>query len=194
MNTVKDLLNNEDIVNCIVEDITEVPEDAEVTYELWAIGYDCYDEVTDTEVLIGEFEDPDTAVIVANRITLEDVVNQLGTDITDDVAYFSIEVETVIEDEDDSTMNIGTIFKKELRLATEDEGYTQVVFLTNKDYELLEDGALKVKCSILSDYNKNDNVTFFFVGENDGTSILTYKIVSRVIYADGDYYHCEFVY
>jgi hypothetical protein len=201
MSTVKDLFENEELMENIVEDIDEVPEDADVTYEVWALGYTADDDCTDDEVLIGEFTDPDAAVECAKNATLE-MINELGYGEADpNTAYFSIEVETTVEDlddEDGGTMNIGTIYSRDLWLDGEygnEESvglgeYDNVVCITDKDFELLEDGTLKVPCNLLKDFNKNDEVIFEFLGESDA-SVLVYKIMSKVIYADGDYYHCE---
>jgi hypothetical protein len=183
INTVKDLLANEELLQYIIEDIEDLPEDTEVTYEVWAIGYDSDDTMTDKEVLIGTFTDPDKAVNCAEQLVLADIKS------TADVSYWSIEVETVInDDENDYTMNVGTVYQRELWVKTYD------VQLTEKDYTLLDDGTLKVSCELLKDFNKNDYVKIKFVEENDNVSILTYKIISKAIYEDMDYFLCEFIY
>ena len=199
--TIKELAKNDELLDNIVEDIDEIPDDAEVTYEVWALGYTDDDDMTDDEVLVGEFTDPDAAVECAEKVNIE-MIQELGYGEADPAtAYFSIEVETVVEDpedEDGGTMNIGTVYSRDLWIDGEygDEKaaglgeYDNVVCITDKDYELLEDGTLKISCQLLSDFNKNDEVIFEFSDEPD-TSVLTYKIMSKVIYADGDYYHCE---
>lgn len=192
---VKELFENEELMDSIVEDIEDIPEDAEVTYEVWALGYTTEDDCTDDEVLVGEFTDPDEAVKCAESVTIEKI-RELGYGEADpDTAYFSIEVETVVDnpDEDEEgTMNIGTVYQRDLWIEEpgdlEDEDSR--VALKTEDYELLEDGTLKVSCKILKDFNKNDYVTAYFVDEPQ-TCPLLYKIMSKVIYADGDYYHCE---
>ena len=69
------------------------------------------------------------------------------------------------------------------------------VVLYEHDYELLEDGTLKVRCEVLKGFNKNDYVTFFFADDsNQEPNIYVYRINSRVMYEDGDYYHCEWEY
>ena len=42
---VKELFENEELMNNIVEDIEDIPEDSEVTYEVWALGYDKEDNI-----------------------------------------------------------------------------------------------------------------------------------------------------
>jgi hypothetical protein len=190
MCTVKDLFENEELMNNIVEDIEDIPEDTEVFYAVWALGCNSEADPTDDEVLVGEFTDPDAAIEYAKQVTFE-TINEMGFGEPDpDTVYFSIDVETVIgnpEDEDGGTMNIGTIYHRDLWLDEEDNS---VVSITNKDFELLEDGTMKISCALLKGYNKNDYVTFEFP-EEDPVAFLTYKIVSKVIYKDGDYYHCE---
>lgn len=195
---VKELFENKELMDKLIDEIDEMPEDAEVFYAVFALGYDADDEITDDEVLIGEFLDPDEAVRCANEATLEQIEEIGFGERAKSTAYFSIEVETAIadpDDEDGGTMNIGTIYRRELRIDDDygDAGlgeYNNVVCISEKDFELLEDGTLKVPCSLLRDFNKNDLVTFEFVGENK-SAVLEYKIMSKVIYADGDYYHCE---
>ena len=109
---VKDLLENEELMNFIVEDIEDIPEDSEVTYEVWALGRTDCGEATTDEVIIGAFADPDMAIACAEKVTLNQIETELGGRAPKaDTAYFSIEVETVVVDpEDDGAMNIGTIY------------------------------------------------------------------------------------
>lgn len=200
MSTVRDLINNEELVNQLVEDITEIPEDSEVTYEVWAIGYD-HENIFATEMLIGEFTNPDKAVECATQLTLTDIIQQAAREDFElepiaDTSHISIEVETVVE-EGNSSMNVGTIYKRDLWIdsSTEEadnEDLTPIVTLTGNDFTLLKDGTLKISCELLKDFNKNDYVIFEFI-EEDIPTTLTYKIMSKVIYGDGNYYHCEFV-
>ncbi len=193
---VKDLLENEELMKSIVEDIEDIPEDSEVSYEVWALGCDDCGGSTETDFLIGEYDDPDKAIACAKKFNLE----TLKTDYEKphpDTYYFSIEVETVVEDpedEDGSTMNIGTIYSRDLWIDGEYDSVEDTeptIFIYNKDYELLEDGTLKVRRELLKDFNKNDRVKLCFI-EEDSCS-LTYKIISKVEYADGDYYHLDFI-
>ena len=192
--TVKEMLTNPEVVENIMEDITDIPEDAEVVYSVWALGYDAEDDCTDTEVLIGEFENPDEAVACAEKVTLTSITDEFGFDDLSDVAYLSIEVETVVTDpdsEDGGTMNIGSIYQRDLWIEGADF-VDPIVELTNKEYEVLKDGGLKVNSKILKDYNKNDYVNIRFIDEENSWP-LNYKIMSKVIYEDGDYYHLDFI-
>jgi hypothetical protein len=177
--------NTNDMVNAIIEELEDISEDTAVTYEVWALGYDGNDAVTDTEMFIKEFSDPDKAVEYAKQLTLADIVhiaseNDNGKE-TGNVAYISVEVETVIDDEDEGTMNVGTIYRKEVWLAED-------IQLTENDYELLEDGTVKVSCDLMKAFNEGDTVKILFVG-NCAESLLTYKIISK---ADNNYF-CEFI-
>lgn len=202
--TLKEIMENKDLAKHIAEDIEDFPEDTPVTYAVWAIGYTTDSCITDTEMYLGEFVDPDRAIDAAKKLTLADVIHKAaeeddGTEPAEDVAYISIEVETVIDDEDEEgTMNIGTIYKRELWIdgeygdeedAPEDE-YSEVVPVTSKDYRLLEDGSLEIGCDILKNFNKNDMVQIWFTDE-DNKSILTYKIISKTT---ANKFICEFIY
>lgn len=201
--TLKEVMENKDLAKFIAEDLDEIPEDAEVTYELWAIGYNANGAVTDTEMFIAEFKDPDAAIEFAKKVTMADIVHQAaeehdGSTPAENVTYISLEVETVVDEDEDGTMNIGTIYKRELWIdgeygdeedAPEDE-YSEVVPVTAKDYRLLEDGSLEIDCDILKNFNKNDMVQIWFTDE-DHKSILTYKIISKTT---GNKFICVFIY
>lgn len=201
--TLKEVMENKDLAKFIAEDLDEIPEDAEVTYELWAIGYNADGAITDTEMFIAEFKDPDAAIEFAKKVTMADIVHQAaeehdGSTPAENVTYISLEVETVVDEDEDGTMNIGTIYKRELWIdgeygdeedAPEDE-YSEVVPVTAKDYRLLEDGSLEIDCDILKNFNKNDMVQIWFTDE-DHKSILTYKIISKTT---GNKFICEFIY
>ena len=205
MSTVKELFENEELMNNIVEDLEDFPEDSEITYEVWALGYTADEDCTDDEVLVGEFTDAGEAVKCAEETTLERI-RELGYGGVDHgTAYFSIEVETVVEDPDeDGTMNLGSVYQRDLWIdgeygSEEETGLEDdedsnledpIVAVCKEDYELLEDGTLKLSAKFLKGFNKNDYIRVQFLDEPDAAR-LPYRIVSKVIYADGDYYHCE---
>lgn len=201
--TIKTLSEDKDIMKYVTEDLEDFNEETSVTYEVWAIGYTADNKITDTDMLIGEFTDPDQAVEKAKTVTLADIVHQAaeehdGSEPADDVAYISIEVETVVDDEEEGTMNVGTIYKRELWIDGEygdeadipEDEYSEVIPVTTKDYKLLEDGSLEIDCEILKSFNKNDTVQIWFTDE-DGKAILTYKIISKTT---ANKFICEFVY
>jgi hypothetical protein len=177
-----------DLVNELVADIEEVPCDVPVAYEVWAIGHDEEDRVTDAEMLLGIFEDPDQAVAFAKETSLADVVNLAADDdceIPHNVHSISIEVETVVPD-DDGNMNIGTIYHKTIELFEELPEY---ITLSNDEYEVIEEtGNIQISRSIMKDYNKNDLINIIFEDEEEPWPI-TYKIIFKT----DDYYICEFV-
>lgn len=117
--TIKNLFENEELLKSIVEDIEELPEETEVFYAVWALGHDKNSDPTDDEVLVGEFTDPDEACAYAAKVNLE-TIKEFGFGAPDpNTAYFSIEVETVIadpDDEDGGTMNIGTVYSRDLKI------------------------------------------------------------------------------
>jgi hypothetical protein len=115
---VKNLMNDEELMSYITEDLEDFEEDTPVTYEVWAIGYDENNVITDTDMWLTEFEDPDEAVEYAKQVTLADVIHQAAKNDSTakaivNIKYISIEVETVIADYD-GTMNVGTIYKKQI--------------------------------------------------------------------------------
>jgi hypothetical protein len=198
--TVKNLMNDEELMSYVTEDLEDFEEDMPVTYEVWAIGYDANDKITDAELFLGEFTDPDKAIEKAKSLTFSDVI-QLAADedctIPDEpVAYLSIEVETVVEDtedEDGGTVNLGSVYQRELWIDGEygsEEDVNPFISLSDGEYKILEDNTVKVRCELLKDFNKNDLVRLYFP---DAPGIDC-QIVSKVIYEDGDYYHCEMMF
>lgn len=201
--TIKTLSEDKDLMKYVTEDLEDFNEETPVTYEVWAIGYTADNVITDTDMLVGEFTNPDQAVEKAKTVTLADIVHQAaeehdGSEPADNVAYISIEVETVVDDEEEGTMNVGTIYKRELWIDGEygdeanipEDEYSEVIPVTTKDYKLLEDGSLEIDCEILKNFNKNDTVQIWFTDE-DGKAILTYKIISKTT---ANKFICEFIY
>jgi hypothetical protein len=194
---IKELLENDELMESIVDDLDDIPEDSEVTYEVWALGYTCDEECTDAEILVGEFDDPDAAIACAEKVSFKSLCEAGYEEPDEETVYFSIEVETVVEDpEDDGTMNLGTVYSRELWIDGEygsEEDVEPPVELTTADYSVLtDDNTLVVSCKILKNFNKNDYVRIKFIDEPD-SFVLTYKIFSKVEYKDGDYYHLEFI-
>lgn len=179
-----------EMVEELVANIEDMPADTPVYYEVWAIGNDREDQTTDTELIFGTFTDPDQAVAFAKELSAENV-HDLAADcdysIPTDVSYVSIEVETVVPDDEGGTMNIGTIYKKTIELFAEP---VEFIALSNDEFEVIEEtGYIQVPCSILKNYNKNDLVTIIFDDEEQPWPI-TYKIISETT---SGHYVCEFV-
>lgn len=182
--------NMNDIVNQLVEDM-ETPADVPVAYEVWAIGFDEDNDPTGAAMVLHTFTDPDQAVEYAKDVTLAEVVNLAAEedydDLTAETHSIFIEVETVVPSDDDGmNMNVGTVYKRRIQIY---EDTSEFVELTRKDYEILEDGNLQIPCTILKDYNKNDEFTALFVDEEQPWPI-SYKIISKTT---SGHYICEFV-
>ena len=196
-----------EMVNQLVCDIDEITEDSNPVYEVWAIGYDENNAVTDAEMLIKEFSDPDEAVKYAQQLTLADIVHMSaeednGVPPTGEVEYISVEVETVITDFEGDSMNVGTVFKKELLIVDTDDCYYEeaddnttalaTVPITTDEYEILEDGTLRVNSKLLENVNVDDYVNFRFVDETPDL-FLTYKILAKSVveFTDTVFYYCD---
>ena len=113
------MLNNEAMKdNFDVEEIEDFEANEEVTYLVCALGYSENDEPTDCEVYLREFEDPAEAIAFAKTVDLLAVccaAVEQKADISE-TAYFSLEVETVVECEDpeDGTENIDTVYQRDI--------------------------------------------------------------------------------
>ena len=194
-------MNTEITKDFDVEEFDDFDLNEEVTYLVCALGYNEDDDCTDCEVYLEEFEDPAEAIAFAKAVDLEKLLQyavEQKADISE-TAYFSLEVETVVpfDAPDEGTENIDTIYSRDLWIDGEYDSEDDIpdcddpiVAMASDDYSITEDGLLKVSCELLEDFNKNDIIYVDFVGEPDAT-IMKYQIVSKVIYADGDYYHCE---
>lgn len=181
--------NLNDIVNKLVEDI-DIPEDVPVMYEVWAIGYDEEERITDAELLIGTFDDPDAAVSFARDTFTTDVLCLAEEEDYDGftvaVNTIHIEVETVVSNDENGTMNIGAIYKKTLELFEETPDF---VCLSNDEYTIIEEtGYIQIPRHIVKEYDKGDVIAVLFEEEEQPWPI-EYKVISKT----DDYYVCEFV-
>ena len=198
--TIKNITENPELLKAITEDLEDFDDNTEVNYEVWALGYDENDEITDAELCLFTSTDPDEAIEYAKKVELADIVNLAGNGpcSNNSVLKIYVEVESTVCVDEEFT-NIGTIYKKEIMDNTVDyePDYDEdclVIDLNPEDYEILEDNTLKVNCLALKGYNKNDAVMVCLLGTDLETFPLQYIIKSRVMYADGDYYHCELEY
>lgn len=115
------MLNNEAInENFDVEEIEDFEANEEITYLVCALGYDEDDEPTDCEIYLKEFELPDEAIAFAKTVDLTTILQSAAEQKADisETAYFSLEVETVVECEDpeDGTENIDTIWETQINI------------------------------------------------------------------------------
>ena len=183
--------NMNDIVNKLVEDI-DIPEDIPVAYEVWAIGYDEDRTVDASEMYITAFTDPDEAVAYAKGLTAADILTFaeetcVSSEAYADVEGIIVEVETTVLDENNDSINIGTVYRSKLELFEEVPDF---VCLSNNEFEVIEEtGNIQIPCNILKEYNKNDIITVLFTDEEKPWPI-EYKIISKTT---SGYYICEFV-
>lgn len=193
INTIKDLIENEELSRFVTEDLEDFEEDLVVTYEVWAIGYDEDGAITDTDLYLGEFLDPDRAIEVAKNLTFSDVIQRAAEEdnvVPDEpVTYISIEVETVVADDEGNSMNIGTIYKKELCVDDEFEDDEEIIHVKDNEYSIDEDGNLIISCAQFNYLNKNDIIKVMY-DEEDNTPVLTYKIISKTTAGN---FACEFI-
>lgn len=199
--TINDILLDEELAE-LVEDYENDVDfmSQEINYEVWAFGYDENDEIIDAELCMFTSTDPEEAIKYAKSVELADIIHaDNGPGTSTKIFRIAIEVETVIEIDGDLT-NVGTIYSKtvweqETFEEPEDEDDDcEVIDLSAEDFEILPDNTLKVNCFALKDYNKNDSVMVRLLGTELETFPLQYIIKSRVMYEDGDYYHCELEY
>lgn len=97
------------------EDLDELDDtiNSTTTYEVWALGIDQFDNVTNFEVLLGSFEDPEDAKTFAWTVDKNLIKTKTSKEFPTNLKQINIEVETVV-DGGDYTENIGTIFRIEL--------------------------------------------------------------------------------
>ena len=192
INTVRDLMNDEELSSYITEDLEDFNDTAVVTYTIWAIGYDADSCITGTEMFLGEFADPDCAVEKAKALTLADIIHIAaeeddGSEPNEDVAYVTIEVETVVDDEEEGSMNVGTIYRKDIWLYDEPDD-EEFIHVKDNEYELDEEGNLIISSTQFNHLNKNDKIKVMYDDE-DNTPILTYTVKSKTT---DNKFICEF--
>ena len=109
---VKDLLTKEELRH-IKRVLQILPEEAPISYEVWAMGRHNHHNV---ETLLRTFDESCEAIAYVDALPLMDAVNAIAGD-----AYFNygtdyvfVEVSAVIDNNRGGTMNIGTAYKKAL--------------------------------------------------------------------------------
>ena len=81
----------------------------DATYQVWVLGYDENENITDFEVMIDESKDAESMVEYAERYVEEE---RYGTmTFPDEVKYIEVLVETVV-DLEGYDENVGTLFSK----------------------------------------------------------------------------------
>ena len=85
----------------------------DATYQVWVLGYDENENITDFEVMVDESKDAESMVEYAERYVEEE---RYGTmTFPDEVKYIEVLVETVV-DLEDYDENVGTLFSKIIKI------------------------------------------------------------------------------
>ena len=83
------------------------------TYQVWVLGYDENENITDFEVMVDESKDAESMVEYATNYVEEE---RYGTmTFPDKVKYIEVLVETVV-DLEDYDENVGTLFSKIIKI------------------------------------------------------------------------------
>ena len=85
----------------------------DATYQVWVLGYDENENITDFEVMVNESKDAESMVEYATNYVEEE---RYGTmTFPDEVKYIEVLVETVV-DLEDYDENVGTLFSKIIKI------------------------------------------------------------------------------
>ena len=85
----------------------------DATYQVWVLGYDENENITDFEAMVNESKDAESMVEYANNYVEEE---RYGTmEFPDEVKYIEVLVETVV-DLEDYDENVGTLFSKIIKI------------------------------------------------------------------------------
>jgi hypothetical protein len=195
MNT-KELITNQELVNELVSSLEDFPQGSDTKYDLWIIQNN-YEDVEVSEYFIYEFDSHEEAVTKAESIDLKFIEELLEHPVVlcpdgkyND--YFSVEIEEVIVDPEDenNTINIGTIYTRDILLTDtpKETGLDgdPIIAVSTGDYEFLEDNTLKIRTELLHGFNLNELVNIYFADDKD-SDILSCKIIS----CEDAYYFCE---
>ena len=85
----------------------------DATYQVWVLGYDENENITDFEVMVNESKNAESMVEYAENYVEEE---RYGTmTFPDEVKYIEVLVETVV-DLEDYDENVGTLFSKIIKI------------------------------------------------------------------------------
>ena len=85
----------------------------DATYQVWVLGYDENENITDFEVMVNKSKDAESMVEYATNYVEEE---RYGTmTFPDEVKYIEVLVETVV-DLEDYDENVGTLFSKIIKI------------------------------------------------------------------------------
>lgn len=85
----------------------------DATYQVWVLGYDETENITDFEVLVDESKDAENMVEYATNYVEEERYENLK--FPKEVKYIEVLVETIVELEDYDE-NVGTLFSKIIKV------------------------------------------------------------------------------
>lgn len=85
----------------------------DATYQVWILGYDENENITDFEVMVNGSKDAESMVEYAKKYVEEERYENLK--FPDEVKYIEVLVETIVELED-YTENVGTLFSKIIKI------------------------------------------------------------------------------
>ena len=98
----------------LLEDLNLDDFDAkDATYQVWVLGYDENENITDFEVMIDESKDAESMVEYATNYVEEERYGTMA--FPDEVKYIEVLVETVV-DLEDYDENVGTLFSKIIKI------------------------------------------------------------------------------
>ena len=98
----------------LLEDLNLDDFDAkDATYQVWVLGYDENENITDFEVMIDESKDAESMVEYATNYVEEERYGTMA--FPDEVKYIEVLVETVV-DLEDCDENVGTLFSKIVKI------------------------------------------------------------------------------
>ena len=85
----------------------------DATYQVWVLGYDENENITDFEVMVNESKNAESMVEYATNYVEEERYENLK--LPDEVKYIEVLVETVV-DLEDYDENVGTLFSKIVKI------------------------------------------------------------------------------
>ena len=85
----------------------------DATYQVWVLGYDENEHITDFEVMVNESKDAESMVEYATNYVEEERYGTMA--FPDEVKYIEVLVETVV-DLEDYDENVGTLFSKIIKI------------------------------------------------------------------------------
>ena len=85
----------------------------DATYQVWVLGYDENENITDFEAMVNESKDAESMVEYATNYVEEERYGTMA--FPDEVKYIEVLVETVV-DLEDYDENVGTLFSKIIKI------------------------------------------------------------------------------